>query len=51
MFQFESGGKTQIVGWISATIMLLVLLFIGPAFQYLPKVEILYYLACFYQGI
>nr|XP_026693378.1 solute carrier family 26 member 10-like isoform X2 [Ciona intestinalis] len=35
--QFESGGKTQLVGFISALLMLLVLLVIGPVFQYIPN--------------
>ncbi|XP_078494478.1 prestin-like isoform X2 [Ciona intestinalis] len=45
--QFESGGKTQLVGFISALLMLLVLLVIGPVFQYIPNIVGLIVGICF----
>ena len=37
--QANSGGKTQLVGFISSLILLLVLLWLGPLFQQLPRVS------------
>ena len=34
----SSGGKTQLTGFLSAGLLILVLLWIGPLFEQLPKV-------------
>ncbi len=39
MVLLSVGGKTQLSGLVSALILILVLLFIGPVFQSLPKVN------------
>ena len=37
--QDKIGGKTQIAGLISCSVILIVLLFLGPTLHYLPKVS------------
>ena len=39
----SSGGKTQLTGFLSAVLLIFVLLWIGPLFEQLPKVTIAYY--------
>lgn len=39
LVQVNSGGKTQLVGFISSLVLLVVLLKLGPLFSSLPKVS------------
>jgi solute carrier family 26, other len=39
MIQEQTGGKTQVAGVITAGLIMIVLLWIGPFFEPLPKVH------------
>lgn len=39
MVQYDAGGVSQIASLISSTLMLIVVMWIAPIFQYLPMVN------------
>lgn len=40
LIQEQTGGQTQVASVVSAVLILIVLLWIGPFFEFLPKVSV-----------